>query len=674
MKKLINISSLSVVASAIVLSLIFTGCGDDPQNDNNITDQNNEGNHNPYVNILQNDKTINVGTTVNLESKASDIDGDDLTYEWKFVSKPTGSSATLTTTTTKKASFTADKAGKYVVQFVAKDIVDAVGKDTVTITAIEAGAISNTCTSPTEISGTYTTDKTLDGCFKVVSSISVSNNSLLTINPGSTLMFAQGTYLEITSDSALKAIGTISKPIIFAGATKASGQWQGIQFRNSVDSRNELEYVIIEHGGSWHGALYADGHTKLKVRNSIIRNNSGYGFYFGDDVSLSEFTNVTSTKNEKTAGRIGVNVLPAMDSSSNFRGNLGSDYLTVASGTLKGNQTWNALSVPALISSITVPKNKLLTIKPGASFDFESGSYIEIKGGMKAIGTPEKEDKTTGKITPAKLISFSGATKASGQWQGIQFRNSVDSRNELEYVVIEYGGSWHGALYADGHTKLKVRNSIIKNNNGYGFYFGDDVSLSEFTNVTSTKNEKTAGRIGVNALSAMNNSSDFTGNIGSDHLTVASGTLNGNQTWNPLNVPALISSISVPKNKTLTINPDAIFDFESGSYLEVKGTLKAIGTPTKPITFTGATKSAGFWQGVQFRNAVSSDNELSNVVIEYGGSWHSSLYADGFTVLKINNSKITNSSTFGMWLGQDTTITQSNITFADNNSGNVHQN
>ncbi|HIP47585.1 MAG TPA: hypothetical protein EYG92_01265, partial [Lutibacter sp.] len=189
MKNLINTSSLSVVASAIVLSLIFTGCGD--------TDPENEGNHLPYVNIVQNNNTVNVGTKVNLTSTALDVDGDALTYEWKFVSKPAGSLATLTTSTTKRASFTTDKAGKYVVQFIAKDIVDAEGKDTVTITAKEAGAISNSCINYKEVSGQITSNTTYDGCYKVVGDIDVINNALLTIKAGSTLMFTKGTDLQV---------------------------------------------------------------------------------------------------------------------------------------------------------------------------------------------------------------------------------------------------------------------------------------------------------------------------------------------------------------------------------------------------------------------------------------------------------------------------------------------
>jgi len=88
MKNLINTSSLSVITSAIVLSLIFTGCGE--------TDPEHEGNHLPDVNILQKNKAVNVGTKVNLTSTAFDVDGDALTYEWKFVSKPADSLATLT--------------------------------------------------------------------------------------------------------------------------------------------------------------------------------------------------------------------------------------------------------------------------------------------------------------------------------------------------------------------------------------------------------------------------------------------------------------------------------------------------------------------------------------------------------------------------------------------------
>ena len=663
-----NISSLSVIASAIALSLIFTGCGD--------TDPENEGNHLPDVNIVQNSTTVNVGTKVDLTSTALDVDGDALTYEWKFVSKPTGSSATLTTTTTKQASFTADKAGEYVVQFVAKDVVDAVGKDTVTITAIEAGVISNTCTSYTEItSTTYNVDTVLDGCYKIDRYLEIAENKLLTIKAGSVLEFTSSGYIEV--NGALKAVGTPAQPILFTGSTKSAGHWQGIQFKNAVDNRNELANTIIEYAGSWgQGSLYANGSTHLKVRDSIIRDSSTNGFSFGVDVLLNEFTNVTSTSNAETAGIVGVNALDTIDGTSNFTGN-NNDYLTLTSGTVNTDQTWSSLTVPVLVNRyIEIASNKLLTIKPGARFEFVSSGYIEILGALKAVGTAEYQDKATGNITPAQPITFSGATTSAGFWQGIQFKNAVDTRNELAHVVIKHAGSWgNGALYASESTNLKIRDTLISDSSTHGFNFANNVVLNEFTNVTSTNNAETAGIIGPKALSAIDNTSDFTGNIGNDYLTVNSGTVATDVTWNELTVPVFVNRyIEIGENSLVTVNPGAIFKFASSGYIEVRGALKAIGTPTKPITFTGATASAGFWQSIQFKNAIDTRNELANVIIEYAGSWGSSnLYIGDATVLNVHDSIIRNSSSFGMWISGTANVTRANNTFSNNVEGNVHQ-
>jgi hypothetical protein len=672
MKKIMNISSLSVVASAIALSLIFTGCGD--------TDPEHEGNHLPDVNIVQNNKTINVGTKIDLTSTALDVDGDALTYEWKFVSKPTGSSATLTTTSTKKASFTADKAGEYIVQFIAKDVVDAIGKDTVTITAIEAGVISNTCTSYTEItSTTYNVDTVLDGCYKIDRYLEIAENKLLTIKAGSTLKFTSNGYISVKG--ALKAVGTTTSPIIFTGTTKSAGQWQGIQFDNSVDERNELSNIIIEYAGSWaYGALYATGATKLKIKNSIIRNNKLHGFYFGDDVILTEFSNVTSTNNEDTAGSVHPNALNVIDGTSNFKGN-NNNYLTVRSGTVNSDQTWNALSVPVLVERyIEIASNKLVSIKAGARFEFVSNGYIAVNGGLKAIGTAEHEDKTTGKTIPANPVTFSGATKSAGQWQGIQFNNAVDERNELDNIIIEHAGAWaYGALYVNGATKLKIRDSIIRNNKLYGFYFANEVELNEFTNVTSTKNEKTAGRIGPKALSSIDGTSDFTGNIGNDYLTVASGNIVNDQTWNALSVPVLVDRyIEIGENSLVTIQTGAKFKFVTNGYISVNGALKAIGSGASGdaghILFSGATASKGFWQGIQFNNAIDNRNELAYVTVEYAGHWaYGAIIASDATVLNLHDSIIQNNNLFGLWISDTASVTNTNNTFTNNTDGNVHQ-
>jgi len=76
--------------------------------------------------------------TVSLAGTGSDADGDALTYSWSFVSRPAGSSAAFSSTTTAATSFLADSEGVFEAQLSVSDGTDAV-TDAVTITA-ELGA------------------------------------------------------------------------------------------------------------------------------------------------------------------------------------------------------------------------------------------------------------------------------------------------------------------------------------------------------------------------------------------------------------------------------------------------------------------------------------------------------------------------------------------------------
>ncbi len=66
--------------------------------------------------------SVNVGTVVNLDGSASsDQEGNPLTFQWTFISKPAASQASLTGATTATPSFTADVAGNYVVGLIVND-------------------------------------------------------------------------------------------------------------------------------------------------------------------------------------------------------------------------------------------------------------------------------------------------------------------------------------------------------------------------------------------------------------------------------------------------------------------------------------------------------------------------------------------------------------------------
>jgi hypothetical protein len=87
------------------------------------------------------DQSAQVGTMVTLNGSGSmDADRNPLTYDWSFISTPSGSAATLSNPTAAKPTFTADRAGQYVVQLIVNDGTVNSTPDTVTI----AAAMGNT--------------------------------------------------------------------------------------------------------------------------------------------------------------------------------------------------------------------------------------------------------------------------------------------------------------------------------------------------------------------------------------------------------------------------------------------------------------------------------------------------------------------------------------------------
>lgn len=94
-------------------------------------------NRQPTANAGQ-DQTVKVGDTVQLNGSASsDPDGDPLSFRWRFTQRPTGSQASLSSSTTAQTTFVPDMAGQYIVELTVDDGRGGTDSDTVTITAQE---------------------------------------------------------------------------------------------------------------------------------------------------------------------------------------------------------------------------------------------------------------------------------------------------------------------------------------------------------------------------------------------------------------------------------------------------------------------------------------------------------------------------------------------------------
>lgn len=88
-------------------------------------------------------QSVTAPVGVNLSGSGSDANGDTLSYAWAFTSRPTGSGATLVNATTATPSFSADKAGSYVVQLTVSDGNGGSATSSVTVTAANTAPTAN---------------------------------------------------------------------------------------------------------------------------------------------------------------------------------------------------------------------------------------------------------------------------------------------------------------------------------------------------------------------------------------------------------------------------------------------------------------------------------------------------------------------------------------------------
>lgn len=132
----------------------------------------------------------------------------------------------------------------------------------------------------------------------------------------------------------------------------------------------------------------------------------------------------------------------------------------------------------------------------------------------------------------------------------------------------------------------------------------------------------------------------------------------------------------------LTIEAGVVVEFTQNACLRISdfSVLKAIGTTSKPIVFTGQQKTKGFWQGISFFETNNTENELTYCTIEYAGTAPISTAAgarqaallvgrefDDPARLKMNNVTIQHNLNTGLYLYSDSFIDEmKSCNFTDN--------
>ena len=354
-----------------------------------------------------------------------------------------------------------------------------------------------------------------------------------------------------------------------------------------------------------------------------------------------------------------------------------------------------------------------MIIEPGVILKFDTNSYLEINGTLKAIGTENQ------KITFTRL-------EESGYWWGIYF-SEKSSNSELNWTKIEYAathvlqyGNPSSSIIVEG-SNISFKNSIIENYSVAGLrlknspnslvegagFLGSGQDNSNFIGIEVRGGRPTIRNsffknnyYGIylpafpdgQPLIENNNFEEnrypiwsvpqvvFKSNQGQQNINDAiflTGYVNENLTLlkNPL--PYAIDGpnqfIGVSQGETLTIEPGVIIKFGVRTRLEVKGQLLAQGTSEKLITFTSLEPLSGYWDYLYFYPS-SQNSILENVIVENGGryDWLSPIYLGAIyieeTQVTFNNLTLRNSALIGLFAKNSNSIIQ-NSYFTNNPIG-----
>jgi len=254
-----------------------------------------------------------------------------------------------------------------------------------------------------------------------------------------------------------------------------------------------------------------------------------------------------------------------------------------------------------------------LTAEPGVVIKFAASRELRIDSGASL----------TANGTAAAPIVFSASDPTPGFWNGVKFFNSNSSRNQLDFVQIEYaGGGTNGqnleTISSFGSAaRLSVKNTTVRNSSGTGIEFQNGTIIGAFEGNLLVGNN-TPLLITADAANALGSDSRYSGNA-IDQVRLTRTDITTATSLAKLDVP-YVSGRLIIKN-SLTVAPGVEWRFESDGELVVDedATLKAVGTPEQPILFTATDPTPGFWDGIQIRYSTGA-NELAYLTVEYGGS------------------------------------------------------
>jgi hypothetical protein len=523
-----------------------------------------------------------------------------------------------------------------------------------------------------QVSGTWSLAKSP---YFVTGDIRIPTNGKLTIEPGVQVLFTGSFGLTVGQHATLVAQGNEAQIIEFTAANRETG-WAGLRFVDSgsddVLSYCRISYAKKEAGLNpqdgdaevsdldlYGGAIYCAA-SNLTVENCTITNNTGgvagaiYCVECYPTVSNTVIANNTSIGGDFQCGGIysddpGMPEIRNCTIVNNYPGGLFSaswEGMNVTNTIVWGNeryQIYTEQSVPT-VTYCDIPGGyagegnfdsdpNFLDPSAGAGAEYDGASANWalkttspcINAGMLVNGLPGTDPVGAERIHSGVIDVGAYENQLDLPLMTASPSMTVDAGfvavDGSKTVVIELSNT--GSLDFQ-ILDVSVPNgafSIVAPIQNQGLTPGDAAQVKVRFQPTEEKGYADTLLIRSTSSNASVMKVALRG-VGITGTAVPGGSVSG--TWKRAMSPYTVTGdISIPKNKTLTIEPGVVVKFAGHFSFTVgyRATLKAVGTAADPILFTALDPDEG-WFGLRFINSAL-DDQLRFCTFEYASKPYS---------------------------------------------------
>lgn len=322
----------------------------------------------------------------------------------------------------------------------------------------------------------------------------------LTLAPGVNIQMGLGVAIYFGRSSTfgtLIAEGTAQDRITITSSakegSKSAGDWDYLYFDPGAGTSSRLAYCDIEYGGGYsssYGMIYLNG-SGISLTNSSLSHSETEGISMKDDAMFTECADNVFEANTSFPIKIYANYAHTVGRGNSF--NTGPGILLRGDKIEQADITWLKHEVPYILDGdmeLGSSTGSKLTIEPGATVKFTSGSWFRVGAANGAFGVLVADGD------PENMITFSSAApsgfESEGDWDGIWFYDGSGNGNILDYCNISYGG---GYTNSSGNITVQeaatgvpvISNCQISNSAAWGIFMKNGTSPT-LTNNTFANN------------------------------------------------------------------------------------------------------------------------------------------------------------------------------------------